>query len=77
MAHTILTVDNITILDANLDEWQQTPPPDLQALMKPTDPQPWHRTAMIAIAESLLKNEPVRLDITTRDNGWTLAVTKP
>lgn len=77
MAHTILTVDNITLLDDNLDEWQAQPPPDLQALLKPADPQPWHRTTMIAIAESLLKNEPVHIDITTHTNGWTLTVTKP
>lgn len=79
MAHIIITVDNITLLNDNLGDWMQQPPPDLQALMKPPDPQPWHRATMIVMTEALLTNQPTHIDIHTHTHthGWTMNVTPP
>lgn len=75
MTHISITVDTVTLLDDNLGDWMQQPPPTLQALLKPPDPQPWHRATMIVMTEALLNNKDTRITVHTHPHGWTMDVT--
>lgn len=73
--HAILTVDGRTLLDDNLDNWQQRPPEQLQELIKPgRKPQPWLQAALITLADAAMNNMPVEIHVKTHIAGWTIKV---
>lgn len=75
MAHTLITVDDIVVLDEILNEWNPQPPAALEALGKPVDPQPWHKACMIVLAEALMLSKPVQINIRTHTTGWNMNIT--
>jgi hypothetical protein len=77
MAETRLTVDGVTLLHDNLGAWRQQPPPDLQALLKPGNPQPWSKPAMVTLVDALLTDTPITITITTNGSHFTMTTSQP
>lgn len=76
--HATLTINNQTILDDTLDEWQTKPPELFKDLINPkTKPQPWLKAALIALAESAIQDNTINIDIHTTPTGWVIAVNHP
>jgi hypothetical protein len=76
--HTTLTLNGRTLLNDNLDQWQQRPPQQLQELIKPGHkPQPWIQAALITLADAAMNSQPIEIHITTKPTGWTINVQHP
>ena len=75
---TILTIDGRTLIDDDLDQWQQRPTAELQELIKPGQkPQPWLQSALIALADSAMNQYPIEIHIVTSAKGWAIKVDAP
>lgn len=75
MSRATLVVDGRTLLDEDVTPGQKTPPAILADMIKPgARKQPYLMAAAAALAEAVIKNQPVHITITTRLGGWTLDV---
>lgn len=75
---TTLVIDGKTLLDHELSEWQNRPPESLTHLIKPGTPaSPVLKTAMIALADALLTNQPIHVEAVTLPDGFDIRVRRP
>lgn len=76
MAHTKITIDGDTILDANLSsDWQGKLPDQIQAYLRPdAKPEPWRMALIHEFTQSVLAGRPLTVTVTTRDTGYTLDI---
>ena len=75
MTQMRITVDGDTWLDGDLGEWQEKPPEQfVKALQTPSAGTPGLRQLLTALAEAATQDKPTRLELTTRERGWTLTV---
>lgn len=75
---TTLVIDGQTLLDHELGEWQNRPPESLAHLIKPgAQASPVLKTAMIALADALMANQPIHVEATTYPDGYDLKVRRP
>ena len=74
---TILTIDGRTLIDDDLDQWQQRPTAELQELIKPGHtPEPWLQAALMALAAAAMNQYPkIEIHIVTKAKGWEIDVT--
>lgn len=72
MSHALITVDGLTLLDAELDQWQERPPEQFADLIKPGHtPMPWMRATLVVLMDALLHNQPIRIHIRTYPSGFS------
>jgi hypothetical protein len=75
MGHTVFTVNGVTMLDDPLDHWAERPPEQLMALLDPrAENRPWMRSALIALVDAAVGNQPTHIDVITSATSWTLHV---
>jgi len=75
---TVLTIDGRTLIDDDLEQWQQRPNSELQELIKPGQkPQPWLQSALIALADAAMNQYPIEIHIVTSAKGWAIKVDAP
>ncbi len=77
MPHATVIIDGHTMLDANLDEWHQTPPQQFADLIKGGTPQPWMKPIMLALTDALIQNNSIHIEATTGPDCWQLNVATP
>lgn len=81
MAHIEIVVDGEVLMSGDPGSWRSTPP-DIESLKLKTGGQPWGIALMGAVAEAAtlsMANLPATdttIVVTTRDNGWTLDVSR-
>lgn len=68
-------VDRVTLLDDDLRVDQPQQPPAIDALLKPAEPQPWHKPLMVTLFDALLTGHSIAIDITTNSHSWAMRVT--
>jgi hypothetical protein len=75
MSHARLVINGRTELDENITPGQKQPPAILADMIKPgARKQPYLMAAAAALAEAVMKNQPINININTRPTGWTLDV---
>lgn len=75
MSRATLVVNGKTELDEDISPGQKQAPAILADMIKPgARKQPYLMAAAAALAEAVLKNQPVHINITTHGSGWSLDV---
>lgn len=75
MSHARLVIDGKTELDENITPGQKQAPAILADMIKPgAKKQPYMMAAAAALAEAVMKNQPIHIDVKTHMDGWTITV---
>lgn len=76
MTHVRIRVNREVVLDSDLDEWAAVPPDYFKSWIRPdANPQPWQKAVMVAMADAVLQQQDVSLEVTTEPNRWSMEVT--
>jgi hypothetical protein len=76
MSRATVIIDGETLLDQDLNQWQQQPPSFLAELAdRKTKPAPYMQAVSVALAGALIRSLPVTIDVRTDHLGWAMTVT--
>lgn len=73
MSRVMLTVDGVTLLNADLREWRQRErmPEELAALQKPGVSAPWMRPTLLVLTDALVRGQPIAIRVRTSGAGYS------
>ncbi len=70
-----IRVDGDVVFNGAVSDWA-TKPPDLfkDAILPGATPQPWLKCVAVAMADALMLEQPIDIDVTTCATGYTVTV---
>jgi hypothetical protein len=75
MSHICVVINGNNVFDGGLDEWENRPPDMFKdAVKQGAKPKPWLKAVMIAMADALMQNQSLNIDVTHRSNRWQMKV---
>lgn len=68
-------VNGRTLFNGDAGEWVNRPPTQFQDMIKPgAKPAPWMKAIGVVLADALVLNSDMRINVVTKFETWTMTV---